>query len=144
MSSLLKLAVATVMITATVGLTQAQVPQGRSIEVLPAAAENQADSSQTVAQAEAPAAPEAPAAEAPAAPEAAPEPAPPAQAAPQVAPQVPPAARAERLPVRPIPSPAPRQVEKCHGDKPVYGHYAPRYGYAPQQTYGGYGYRRGY
>jgi hypothetical protein len=157
MSTLLKLAIATAMLTATVGLSQAQ--QGRSIEVIPA--QGSASQAQTFAQApnaEAPA-PEAPAAE-PAAPEQA-EPAAPQQAAP--IPQ-PPQGRAERLPVRPLP--APKQVEKCHDERPVYSQaqpryqapryeepryyapryerhsYAPRYDYAPRQSYGGY--RGGY
>lgn len=157
MPTLLKLAVAGAMLAVSVGLSQAQ--QGRSIEVIPA--QNATIQEQTVAQASGA---EAPTAEGPAAQLAAPEPVAPPQATP-VIPAPPP--RAERLPVRPIAAPAPKQVEKCHDEAPVYSHRAPRYHapryeepryfaprderyghaprhhYAPQHSYG-YGYHRGY
>jgi hypothetical protein len=142
MSNLLKFAAVAAMITAGVGVAQAQ--QGRSIEVIPAQSQAGQGPAQTFAQAPGAEAPAAQAAE-PAAPE------------PQVAP-IPQAPRAERLPVRPIP--APKHVEKCHDERPVYGQayapryqertaYAPRYqepryerySYAPRYDYG---YRRGY
>lgn len=145
MSTFVKLAIATALVTATAGLAQAQ--QGRSIEVLPAQ-----NFAQVPAQdlAQAPVA-QAPATEAPA--EAAEQPgiAPAPQAAPvqTIAPAQRVVAQPRGEPVRPAYQP----VEKCHADKPVYGHSAPRYQeqryYAPpryeRHSYndGAY-YRRGY
>lgn len=132
MSTFVKFAIATALVTVTTGLAQAQ--QGRSIQVIPAqtAAPAQAVALATPTQNFAPApvaqAPvaqadvaEAPVAEAPADV---------AEQAPEVAPQAAPAqpARVQTVPVHAgFAKPAHRPVEKCHDDKPVYTHYAPRY-----------------
>jgi hypothetical protein len=154
MSTLLKLTVAGLMISATLGLAQAQsIPQTRQIEVIPPSTESQETTAQAPAEtpAEAPAAQPEPAPAAPAAPAA-----PPAAAAPK-APEPP---VAQVVPAKPA-APAPKAVENCPTQRPVYGHapryhqpryhghYAPRYEYAPRYHYAprhsGYGYgRHGY